>query len=526
MRRAFTAAVLIVAACTPAREQQQPAPKPTAAAPAEASTPPPSGEAKEIRLVLTTDEHGWMLPYEDTDKKELQGGLKSYAAQLMADEVKDRSNVAVFSVGDMWTGPYESTTLEGEPMVRAFNELGYRAAAIGNHEFDFGTRTLAKRASEAKFPFLAANIVEAATGEPPPYVKAWTVVEVGGLKLGVVGLANADTPEVTDPRHTVGLEFKTYEDALRSAVAGARAAGAEQILVLLHDRVSAAQALLPVLRELDVHVIGAGHAHRSNASVDVGGTVDDNTDDVVICNGGPYLRSYCRIDLLFRGGELAERSVVVPRVSRAAGSAAPAPPAAIAKIVDDARARASKAGDEVLVRAQQKVTRKSGALGQLIVDAWREALPFAQVAITNHGGLRQDISRGKVRVRDVVSVMPFNNFLLVIEITGAQLKETLQNPESIASGVTFTYREVDGRRLIEEVSWLDGKRVLPDERIKVVVNGFMYRGGDRYKLRQYDPEPEETAIDWREPVLRKLRAIGEKQQKLVVKPDERARLVK
>jgi 2',3'-cyclic-nucleotide 2'-phosphodiesterase (5'-nucleotidase family) len=352
------------------------------------------------------------------------------------------------------------------------------------------------------------------------------VLEVGGLKLGVVGLANVDTAAVTDPRHVVGLEFQPYEVALNREVPKVRAAGAEQVIVLLHDRVAAAQELVPALRALGVRAIGAGHAHRSGAAIDPGPSVEDNSDDVVICNGGPYLRSYCRIDLLFVGDTLVERKVMVPRVERAPSDPAPAPPPAVAAIVDDARKRADKRGNEVLARSSKPIGRADGALGQLIVDSWLEALPFAQVAITNAGGLRQDIARGKVRVRDVVGVMPFNNFLLVIELTGAQLKEALENQESIAAGVKFTYRVVEGRRLIEEIVKPDGKRLGPDERVKVVVNDFMYRGGDHYKLRSYDPEPEETAIDWREPVFRKLRTLAEGKKKIAIEADERAKLVK
>jgi len=529
-RRAVIVALWLIVGCSPAREQTK-----EAAADPTANADAASGQAahdqaarsgrQELRLVLTTDEHGWLLPFDDEEKGEIKGGMAGFAAALM-EETAGRDNAVLLSVGDMWTGPYESTTLEGAPMVRAFNELGYKAAAVGNHEFDFGVRTLAKRASEAKFPFLAANIVEAATGETPSWAKPWAVIDVGGVKLGVVGLANSLTNEVTDPRHTVGLEFQSYDKALRKAVPAVRAAGAEHVVVLLHARVAAAQALLPVLRELDVHVIGAGHAHRAAASIDLGGTIDVTSDDVVICNGGPYLRSYCRIDLAFEDGKLVDRAVVIPRVTHKVGADAPVPPEAIAAIVKQASAQASAAGREVLARSKTAITRKSGALGQLVVDGWLEALPFAQAAITNAGGLRQDLPRGKVRVRDVVSVMPFNNFLVVIEVTGAQLKEALENPESIAAGVSFTYREVDGRRLIEEMVGADGKRIEPETRLKVIVNDFMYRGGDRYKLRQYDPEPEETAVDWREPVMRKLRALGEAKKPITLQADERARLVK
>jgi 2',3'-cyclic-nucleotide 2'-phosphodiesterase/3'-nucleotidase len=536
IRRTFSspplllAALLLATACAP-KESTTRADEPVATTAAEPAASEDDGAAasgprRELRLVLTTDEHGWLEAWEDTETNTLHGGLLAFASRLKNDEKIDRENVALLSVGDMWTGPFESSVLEGEPMVKAMNHLGYEAAAVGNHEFDFGVRTLGKRRGESKFPYLAANIIDAGRGAPPPWAEAFTVIDVGGMKLGVVGLANEATPRVTDPSHVVGLEFRPYEEALRKAVPAARAAGAEEIVVLIHARVSKALRLLPVLRELDVHIVGAGHAHGAGLNVDDGSKLGDPSDDVIICNGGAYIRSYCRIDVAFQGGELVDRQASLQPVQRKVGEEVADKDPELVRIIADAKKRSAKLGGEVLARSPRGIKRKGEALGQFIVDSWLEALPYADVAITNAGGIRQDLPRGKVRVKDVISVLPFNNYLLVVEMTGAQLDEALGNTESIAAGVRFTYRPDGERRRVEELARLDGTVIKPEDRVKVIVNDFMYRGGDAYALRSYDPEPEETALDWREPVYRRLRALGAEKKPVSYKADDRARLVK
>ena len=195
-----------------------------------------------------------------------------------------------------------------------------------------------------------------------------------------------------------------------------------------------------------------------------------------------------------------------------------APPfnAAVKQILDDAEASAAQIGGEVLVESTQRLDRgRDGALGQFVVDAWLENLPYAQVALTNAGGLRQDIDAGALRLRDIVSALPFNNYLLVVDMTGAELREVLSNPESVVGGVTYRWHdEPGGARVVTSVLGKDGKAIADDAKLKVIINDFMYRGGDRYRFA--DREPEETAVDWREPLFRTLRAMKARGQKLDV----------
>jgi 2',3'-cyclic-nucleotide 2'-phosphodiesterase (5'-nucleotidase family) len=504
------------------------APPTTAASPTPTTAATAPARAVELHLLFSSDEHGWLQPAKDKTAGLLRGGVHSAAATIAAEGFAvGKPGWLLLSAGDMWTGPYETTVLEGAPMAAVMRELGYAAGAVGNHDFDFGQHAIAERRLESDFPFLGANLVDQATRRQPPWAQPYVVVDVhqddgSTARVGVIGLSCFESPVTADVRNMVGLEFRPYDHALEEWLPRLEAEEPDVIVAVIHDSIARIEPLIPILRKHHVAAVAAGHEHRAGIVVDDNHTADAD-DDVVICNSGPYLRSMCRLDLSYVGGVLrrhAEKGLEVK-----APLDAPAPPfnAAVKKILDDAEASAAQIGGEVLVESTQRLDRgRDGALGQFVVDAWLENLPYAQVAITNAGGVRQDIDAGPLRLRDIVSALPFNNYLLVVDMTGAELREVLANPESVVGGVTYAWHdEPGGARVVSAVFGKDGKPIADDAKLKVVVNDFMYRGGDRYRFT--DREPEETAVDWREPVFRTLRALKARGAKLVVTAEPRGR---
>jgi len=278
-------------------------------------------------------------------------------------------------------------------------------------------------------------------------------------------------------------------------------------VVIAHDSIRALRPLAPLLRENGISLIAAGHEHKPGIVIDDNGN-SDQSDDVVFCNSGPYLRSLCRVDLDFaKPGALQKHGERIIEVTAPVDAPVAATEPTLKHIVDEAEASATRIGGEVLVDSVHPLTRgRDGTLGQLVVDAWLEALPYATIAITNAGGLRQDIEAGPLRLRDIVSALPFNNYLLVVDMSGRELKETLANPETVVGGLTFRYtEEPNGTRIVTRATLRDGRDVKDDDAFKVVINDFMYRGGDHYVFS--DREPEETAVDWREPIFRALRSL-------------------
>jgi len=168
---------------------------------------------RQLTVLYTNDEHGWMEPYQETA-----------GAAGVARLWRERENVTaegpflVLSGGDMWTGPALSTALAGESMADVMNAMGYQAAALGNHDFDFGLQALRARRAQSAFPFLSANLRDRQTGEIPDFAVPFLIREVNGIRVGVIGLTTTETAVDTRPEVVSGLRFLPYKDVLPQTI--------------------------------------------------------------------------------------------------------------------------------------------------------------------------------------------------------------------------------------------------------------------------------------------------------------------
>jgi 2',3'-cyclic-nucleotide 2'-phosphodiesterase/3'-nucleotidase len=423
--------------------------------------------------------------------------------------------------GDMWTGPVESTVLRGEPVVAAYNALGIAAANVANHEFDFGMKVLRSRASEADFPFLGANVSDAASGAQPDFLRPWIVEERNGVKVGVIGLSFRGTPKTTLKKHVEGLTFGDYAETLRREVPKMKAAGAEVIAVLLHDVPAVGHALVrEVGAALGIHLVVAGQDHRKSEEV---------IDGVPVVNPGPFGASYARFDVTVDPESRAVRAVE-PTIVDVAGrlEAPPHPPVAeLAAIAEGARARTQALVSEELGRLAKPLPVGSfsrSPLGHFIVDSWLDALGDAiDFAVLNHGAIRQPLPAGAVSLADITSVMPFENNIYIVELTGAELFEQLAIDHPVVAGFTWSYRDGEGGREVASVVD-DGGAPLDEEAVyRVAILDFMYTGGDGYTFAAVDGSPVDTGLSWRDPVVRALTAATERMRAIDPNPGARAR---
>ncbi|MBY0471579.1 bifunctional metallophosphatase/5'-nucleotidase [bacterium] len=185
----------------------------------------PSTKTKSFTLLATTDFHGALLPETVTtaagEKVEYAGAalLSSY---VKIAKSKVSGPVFIIDAGDMFQGSLESNLAEGAPVVQFYNYLGVSAAALGNHEFDYGPvgpdsiplhpdqdprGALKARVQEAKFPILGANVGEEPSDETPSWLKRSVVIEQDGIRVGVIGIATPSTPTTTTRANVVGLKF-------------------------------------------------------------------------------------------------------------------------------------------------------------------------------------------------------------------------------------------------------------------------------------------------------------------------------
>jgi len=384
--RAITRIALLAILATSCRTPAEPTPRPTQIAPVSpVSRPAAAARPFTVPILMTTDEHGWMEPHPLDEGRRSEGGMPQLLGYWRGAYGYDPDKYLTISGGDAWTGPYESTVLQGSPVVEIMNLAGYDAQVVGNHDFDFGPEVLLQRAREARFPLLAANVYRVGASARPPFAVGNTTVRVDGARVGVVGLANIDTPVVTHPRNVAGLSFTEYEGALRREVAALRATGVDAVVVVIHHEVEGLLPLVPLFRELGVSFIGSGHSHMPSLTIDAG-SLPGPEDDVILCNPGPYARSFCHARLSFDGAppRLVDHEVEIVRIESTRAQPAYPPAEEVSAVIERARSQASTAGDEQLATTTHGLRRDDPdeRLGHLVVDAWLDALPYVQVAIT------------------------------------------------------------------------------------------------------------------------------------------------
>ena len=510
MRRSWVAACALAVACS------QPA------APNAVGHPAPATQqgSRTLTIIGTNDLHGAL------DRLPLLGG---FIANVRAARQADGGAVLLLDAGDMFQGTLESNLAEGADVVRAYNQLGYAAVAIGNHEFDFGPAgpdviaksieddprgALRQRVAEAHFPFLVSNIADEKTGARIKWqnMPASILLEVGGTMVGIVGASTESTPYTTMPANFLGLKMMTPTAAAITREARAlRARGAQVIVVTAHIG-SACQDLanpndtssckkneevFQVISDLPkglVDVWIGGHTHAAIAH---------RINGIAVIESYSSGRAFGRVDLRVTDSHVSgvtihpplvmcpldkdDNPVPVAQCKPADYENRPvAPDLAVQKIVDDAMVRTSKLRDEKLGVTLTAVMTKAYALesaeGNWLTDLMLAARPDAQVAMTNGGGLRADIPAGALTYGRLYEAVPFDNRFAVIELEGKHIRrllaKNLQRGSGIYSwgGLTAKARCKNGVLAVDIK--VRGKPLADTATYKLVTSDFLASGGD------------------------------------------------
>lgn len=466
---------------TPTPNPQSPisSPTPNPQSPTTSSPTPAGDPIRELTILYTNDEHGWM-----EGMAEGEGAANLVGLWREVEGYHEDGPFLILSGGDLWTGPAISTWFEGESMTEVLNAMGYQAAAVGNHEFDFGLSALQRRAAQATFPLLSANIRYQDNGRTPTElgIQPYTVLEANGIQVGLIGLTTTSTPVTTNPVTVSEFDFLNYQTALREVVPQARAAGAELLLVLSHVCQDELKSLAAQIADLNIHMLGGGHCNERFA---------EERNGIILIEGGYHLTSYARVTFTF---DTATDTVIEATYDTYPNEGGPADPT-VAAIVGRWQEEAEAELNQVIGYTQAGIPRRSPTMQTLITESWLLSYPFADVALTNTGGIRAAIPPGEITLGNVIGVMPFNNVIVELQLTGAELLQVLGRSSNLAIGGIHT---AGANWLLNET----GAPIDPNTTYHVLVNDFMYAGGDGFTmLARFDPNGYNTAIDWRQPVI-------------------------
>ncbi|MBW3571433.1 MAG: bifunctional metallophosphatase/5'-nucleotidase, partial [Gemmatimonadetes bacterium] len=419
------------------------------------------------------------------------GGSAVLAAHFDSAAARFGGPTLVISAGDDLQGTAISNLSWGRATVAAHNASGYDAAALGNHEFDWGQDTLAARIRESRFPWLAANVFVQGTRRHPEWVRPWVMIERGGVRTAVIGIALSTTPEIVLAGRTAGLEFGPEAPAIDQAAREARAAGADFVVVTAHVGATCEQSgsapaepstgcrgeLIQIAEALaePVDLLLGGHTHRRVLTV---------ADSIPIMEAASYSLAYSVTDLERRGG----RTAVLRREVREPFADEVTPDTQVARIVAEWERDVRPIAERVVASLAQPMERRGDeyALGNLVADAIR-AQTEAQATIVNNGSIRRDLPAGRVTWGELYELQPFANALVRVEVTGAQLKAALENalhtgtPDAHLSGMRVRYDPAaPAGQKVREIRLEGGRVVDADDVVTLGLSEFVATGGDRY----------------------------------------------
>lgn len=443
-----------------------------------------------ITILHTSDEHGWLHPFTPSGSVESRGGAANIYGWWVTYEDYDPDTMLLLSGGDSWTGQAVSTLLYGRPTVDVFNGVGYDAVTIGNHEFDFGRDVLLERIAESDYPYLSANIRYAETGALVEFAQPYVIQQVNGVQVGIIGLTTTATAGIVHPKHISDLVFTDYASAMDEFVPQMRAEGAEVVLLLAHvcpsDLYTLARRIQGTPAQVDA--MFAGHCHQLSAREVAG---------IPILSSGEHWSAYTRLTLLYdpASGEIVSTDYATVDVFYNINNDNPVvPDADVQQRVDYWQAETGSVLSSEIGYTEHGLPQRSPAMVNWILDSWLWAFPGVDIAMSNWGGFRQDLPAGSITANDIINILPFDNTLVIVEITGQQLAENLRCCGGAVAGMTYSragtaMRLTDGSALDESATY------------RVIVNDYMYNGGDGYLFDTQDPDGYDTGVNWRQPII-------------------------
>ncbi len=455
---------------------------------------PAAGDSILLRVFTINDFHGSLEAKVQSWSNQRPVGGAAYVAGMMNRLATACACAALrLDAGDVMQGSPVSNLSYGRATVEAFGAMGVAASAIGNHEFDWGVDTLARRAARARFYWVSANLRERATGRTPYWTQAWRAVGAGEgmrLRIAVVGYSTEETPSTTRPSNVAAFTFDSGPARLDAAIAAARATHPDYVIVVAH-----AGAFCDRDRGCAGEIVNLARALANRPDLIVSGHTHSLVQTTV--NGIPIIQARSNgtalgiVDFVDSAGTRVVRMRV-----ETVWADRERPDSAVAAVVASYAQRVAPLVSRQVATLAAPLTRSGDQypLGNLIADAYRAAA-HADVAIVNNGGIRADLPAGTVTWGQLFEVVPFQNFVVRLRVTGAVLKAALEHAVGMAdarahvSGVTVRVATANpaGQR-VTAVTLADGRPLDDAATYTLAVPDFMAAGGSGYAMLRVSAE--------------------------------------
>lgn len=436
---------------------------------------PALAETVTLRFVQTND-------IDRMEESDGRGGFAKVAAVVK----RERAEGPVFFVhsGDTLSPSLLSGIDKGAHIIDILNHMGVDVMTPGNHEFDFGPENFRTRIGEAKFPVITSNVREPG-GAQPANTADEKIVEVSGVKVGFYGLTTGTTPEVSSPGD---ITFADEVESAKRKQAELKKDGADFVVAVVHSGVDVDMQLA---RENLADLVLSGHDEHLLAFYNGRTALTESKSQ-----GDYVVVTTIALDKSEKDGKISVKWTPDFDVVDTIGVE---PDPELAAVVDGYKKKLDQelsigigTSETALDSRRATVRSQEAAIGNLIADAMRQSVG-ADVAITNGGGIRGDKeypAGAKLTRGDILAELPFGNKTVKLDLTGAALRDALENGFSQVEQGTGRFPQVSGLSVEVDLSKPAGSRV---ESVTVgsdpldltatytlATNDFMARGGDGY----------------------------------------------
>jgi 5'-nucleotidase / UDP-sugar diphosphatase len=437
------------------------------------------GGATETHVVImhTNDIRGHVVP-ED-------GAAGSARLATVVREVKPD---LLLDAGEMFSGAWISDLFLGAPVIEVMNAIGYDAAAVGANEFRYGIHALEARAREANFPMLSAN-AESPIGE----LQVAAIFNAQDVRIAVIGLTSE---ELMSTEHPKNVKYVDVADAVRTL---------ETVLPRVRDRADCIVLLTNLTREEEERVARAFPEIRLIIGAHDEAELPLRIGQTTIVSAGKFGKYAGKVDLTFNDAKLVRiESRLIPLET-----AEPAP--SITKLLEPYETKLNAALQQVLGHAAGDLSRSTAQeshIGNLLADAVR-AKTGTTIALINATDPQKGIRKGPITSRTLLEVLPSENTLVTMRLSGAQIKRILGRSVMSVSGlrVKLDVTKPEGKRLVS--ARLDNGTPIRDKDLySLTTNDYLLMGGDGYTEFAGGMDVEDTGILMRDALGEYIVRIG------------------
>ncbi len=491
------------------------------------------GEEQHLVVLHTNDHHGHPVAFFDYPA-EGQAGLPARAT--LVNQIREKEeNVLLLDAGDFNTGRPESNFFDGEPDLIGYNYIGYDAVAIGNHEFDNDMATMQKQIAMSEFPWLCAN-AKNKDGSLIDNVKPYIIKDMGDFKVAIFGLVTKSTMETGNPENVKDLVFEDEVTVAYKLVPELQKQ-ADVVIALVHmgiedNNESGSRRLAANVPGIDLIIDGHSHTKPENSVIEIN---KETGFEVPIVQSHQWGLDLGRVDLTFVNGEIKEfeyGAIPVNRKSKKNDDGVITFPFIGAEIEEDQELVAllqpyvdqvQEVLDETIGTANGPLlnddTRKNEtAIGDLVADSmlWytNDFLGMdVDLAIQNGGGIRTSISSGEIKKGTIYEVLPFDNSVVVVTMTGTQLQEVFDHiGTTVGSGAYaqvagVEYTIMTASKKVDDIL-INGEVLDPSREYKVATNSYLASGGNDYKAFKTRINLYDSAVMQRDALIEYIVSIG------------------